>query len=325
MGLLERDTHLDDLTGCLEAAAAGQGGSVLILGEAGIGKTSLLRQFVQQQKIARRVLWGGCEALFTPHPLAPLYDIARQIGGEFPAALADASGRDVVFNHTIDELSRGPSPTILIIEDAHWADDATLDLIKFLGRRLHRLGVLLIISYRDDEVNPRHALCSVVGDLPVSGVRRMQLRPLSPAAVAVLAEAAKRTTQPHHDSTWHQSIRHLYDVTGGNPFFVTEALAVAEGEVPPTVRDAVIARMARLSSGARKVVNLASLVPGRIEPWLLQHCAPTYGDVLHDCLNVGMVALPDGALAFRHELARGAAEVQLSGPQQRALHACNLE
>ena len=324
MGLLERDTYLDDLTGCLEAAAAGQGGSVLILGEAGIGKTSLLRQFVQQQKIAKRVLWGGCEALFTPHPLAPLYDIARQIGGEFPAALAEASGRDVVFNLAIDELSRGPQPTILIIEDAHWADDATLDLIKFLGRRLHRLGVLLIITYRDDEVNPRHALCSVVGDLPTSGVRRLQLRPLSPDAVAALADEIDPVSH-QHDGARLQAIQRLYEVTGGNPFFVTEALAVPEGEVPPTVRDAVIARMARLISCARKVVNLASLVPGRIEPWLLEHCAPTYGNVLQDCLNVGMVALPDGALAFRHELARRAAEEQLSAPQQRTLHACILE
>lgn len=324
MGLLERDTYLDDLSDCLAAAAAGQGGVALILGEAGIGKTSLLRQFVQQQDKATRVLWGGCEALFTPHPLAPLYDIARQIGGEFPAALADAERRDQVFNITIDELSRGPSPTILIIEDAHWADDATLDLIKFLGRRLHRLGVLLVITYRDDEVNPRHALCSVVGDLPIPSVRRLHLQPLSADAVATLAAAAGHPAGQHHD------VDRLHAVTGGNPFFVTEALAVAEGPdmeigVPPTVRDAVIARMARLSSCARKVVNLASLVPGRIEPWLLEHCAPTYNAVLQDCLDVGMVALPDGALAFRHELARRAAEAQLSAPQQRALHAGILE
>jgi DNA-binding CsgD family transcriptional regulator len=330
MGLLERDTYLDELTRCLEAAAAGQGGLALILGEAGIGKTSLLRQFVQQQKTAKRVLWGGCEALFTPHPLAPLYDIARQIGGEFPAALADAGGRDVVFNLTIDELSRGPSPTILIIEDAHWADDATLDLIKFLGRRLHRLGVLLIISYRDDEVNPRHALCSVVGDLPVSGVRRLQLQPLSADAVATLAEAADPLAQHHRDAAHLQAIRRLYEVTGGNPFFVTEALAVAEGPnveigVPPTVRDAVIARMARLSEPARVVVNLASLVPGKAERWLLDQAVPRAAEVLQECLGVGMVALPDGALAFRHELARRAAEEQLSAPQQRTLHACILE
>ena len=326
MGLLERDIYLEDLTECLDAAAAGQGGIALVLGEAGIGKTSLLRQFVQQQEIAKRVLWGGCEALFTPHPLAPLYDIARQIGGEFPAALADAGGRDVVFNLTIDALSRGPMPTILIIEDAHWADDATLDLIKFLGRRLHRMGVLLIITYRDDEVNPRHALCSVVGDLPISAMRRLQLPPLSEAAVAMLAEAAEH----RHGQRCLHAVARLYEVTGGNPFFVTEALAVAkdpdaEIAVPPTVRDAVIARMARLSDPARTIVNLASLVPGKMERWLLDKAAPGAGAILHECLGVGMVALPDGALAFRHELARRAAEEQLSAPQLQRLHGCILE
>ncbi len=319
MGLLERDSYLEDLTACLDAAARGQGGIALILGEAGIGKTSLLQQFVRQQKTAKRVLWGGCEALFTPHPLAPLYDIARQIGGEFPAALAEAGGRDVVFNLAIDELSRGPTPTILIIEDAHWADDATLDLIKFLGRRLHRMGVLLIITSRDDEVNPRHALCSVVGDLPVSSVRRLQLPPLSAQAVAALAEATGRITGRDRDAA------HLYTVTGGNPFFVTEALAVPEGEVPPTVRDAVIARMARLSDPARVVVNLASLVPGRVERWLLDRAAPGAAAILQECLGVGMVGLPDGALAFRHELARRASEEQLTAPQRRTLHARILE
>jgi DNA-binding CsgD family transcriptional regulator len=326
MGLLERDFYLEDLSDCLAAAASGQGGVALILGEAGIGKTSLLRQFVQEQKIAKRVLWGGCEALFTPHPLAPLYDIARQIGGEFPAALANASDRGTLFNLAIDELARGPVPTILIIEDAHWADDATLDLIKFLGRRLHRLGVLLIVTYRDDEVNPRHPLCSVVGDLPIPSVRRLQLRPLSAAAVAALAEAAvhARGGPERHD------IAQLHAITGGNPFFVTEALAAAEEGcaeigVPPTVRDAVIARMARLSEPARNLVNLTSLVPGRIEGWLLERCVNGAAAVLQECLSVGMVALPGGALAFRHELARRAAEEQLSAPQQRALHACILE
>ncbi|HWA47845.1 MAG TPA: AAA family ATPase [Dongiaceae bacterium] len=345
MGLLERESYLEDLSDCLAAAAAGQGGVALILGEAGIGKTSLLRQFVQEQKTAKRVLWGGCEALFTPHPLAPLYDVARQIGGEFPAALANASDRGMLFNLAIDELARGPAPTILVIEDAHWADDATLDLIKFLGRRLHRLGVLLIITYRDDEVNPRHPLCSVVGDLPIPSVRRVQLRPLSEAAVAALAEeaiaqAADRSAAKDSEAggpAWKQqdvarlhAITRLYEVTGGNPFFVTEVLAAAEGPyaetgVPPTVRDAVIARMARLSDPARNVVNLTSLVPGRIEGWLLDRCVPEAAAVLQECLAVGMVALPDGALAFRHELARRAAEEQLSAPQQRALHACILE
>jgi DNA-binding CsgD family transcriptional regulator len=144
-------------------------------------------------------------------------------------------------------------------------------------------------------------------------VQRLPLAPLSPAAVALLAEP------------YGIDAEELYAATGGNPFFVTEALAVAEGEVPPTVRDAVIARMARLSEPARVVVNLASLVPGKVERWLLDQAVPRAAEVLQEYLGVGMVALPDGALAFRHELARRAAEEQLSAPQQRTLHACIVE
>jgi DNA-binding CsgD family transcriptional regulator len=320
LDLLERDFYLEDLAAGLKRAAAGNGSIALVMGEAGIGKTSLLRAFAAQKEKSARILWGGCEALFTPQPLAPLYDIARQIGGELPAILADSTRRDLVFHAAIEALSRVPGapnkPTVVIFEDAHWADEATLDLIKFLGRRLHKLPVLLVVSYRDDEVNPRHPLCSVIGDLPSSLVDRLRLAPLSPAAVAKLAREAGQTAQ------------RLYEVTGGNPFFVTEALAVAENEVPPTVRDAVIARMARLSDSARTIVNLAAVVPGKAERWLLdataEHGAEEVDAALGECLRIGMMALPDGAIAFRHELARRAAEEQLPLPERRPLHVCIL-
>ncbi len=313
MSLIERDSDLDVLNALRSDAAAGQGRIALVLGEAGIGKTSLLREFAGRQRRDARVLWGSCEALFTPHPLAPLYDIARQIGGAFPDQLEAAESRDRVFNLAIDELARGPAPTIVIVEDTHWADEATLDFIKFLGRRLHRLGVLLIISYRDDEVNPRHPLCSVVGDLPPRSARRLHLAPLSAEGVASLAREAGQAAPDLCAS--------LHHVTGGNPFFVTEALAASESGVPATVRDAVIARMARLSDAARGIVNLAALVPGKTESWLLEATAPDLDSALiQECLAVGMVALEDGALAFRHELARRAAEEQIEPLRRRALH-----
>lgn len=316
MALLERERFLDALDACRADAAAGLGRIALVTGEAGIGKTSLLREFARRLESAAqrpRVLWGSCEALFTPHPLAPLYDIARQIGGDLPALIADAERRDVVFNAAIEALARGAGPTVAIIEDAHWADEATLDLIKFLGRRLERLGILLVISYRDDEVNPRHPLCSVVGDLPATLVRRVPLEPLSAAAVASLVDAAAGRAAG--------DAARLHEITGGNPFFVTEALAAAEDDVPPTVRDAVIARMARLSEAARAIVDLAALVPGRIEGWLLAAVTPCPPDAIQECLAIGMVMHEDGSLAFRHELARRAADDQVPAPQGRALHA----
>ena len=313
MSLLERDSSLESLNGWLAqivtGPATGAGCVVLVVGEAGIGKTSLLQQFTRGQSLAKRVLWGGCEALFTPHPLAPLYDMARQAGGDLPVAINAAVTREGVFNATMDHLSRGPMPTILVFEDVHWADEATLDLVKYLGRRLPRLGVMLIATYRDDEVGIRHPLHAVIGDLPSSVVRRLHPLPLSAAAVATLAEAAGRPAE------------RLHEITGGNPFFVTEALAVPETTVPATVRDAVIARLARLSEPARAVVNLVALVPGKTERWLLDKTVPKAGAALQECLSVGMVALPDGALAFRHELARRAVEEHMPIPQRQDLHA----
>jgi DNA-binding CsgD family transcriptional regulator/tetratricopeptide (TPR) repeat protein len=313
MRLLERGQHLEALQSWLEGTSAGHSCVVLVSGEAGVGKTSLLRQFATEQRGSRRpparVLWGGCEALFTPHPLAPLYDIARQIGGNFLGAIDAASKRETVFNITIDQLASLAAPTILIFEDVHWADEATLDLLKFLGRRLQDLGVMLIISYRDDEVGTKHALRSVIGDLPSASVRRLHIAPLSEQAVAALAHAAGRPS------------KNLFAITGGNPFFVTEALAGSENKVPPTVRDAVIARMARLSDEAHAIADAAALVPGKIERWLLEKIAPGGGAAIQECLGVGMAALDDGALAFRHELARRAVEEHLPLPQRQELHA----
>ena len=308
MHLLEREIYLDALNSGFSALAGGSGCIALVSGEAGIGKTALIQEFTAQRRQAAQVYWGGCEALFTPHPLAPLHDIARQAGGGLSAVIGSAANRDHIFHATIDHLARGLKTTIVVFEDVHWADEATLDLIKFLGRRLQRLPVMLIISYRDDEVGVHHPLRSVIGDLPIALLRRLSLPILSESAVETMAMRVGRTAAD------------LCRVTGGNPFFVTEALAVAADEVPATVRDAVLARISRLTESARRVANLAALSPGKLERWLLDAIlAPDANDV-EDCLAAGMVAL-DNAIAFRHELARHAVEDSLTMPVRQKLHA----
>src|SRR5260370_13351303 len=189
MQLLERETYIEELSAVLGRIPCVGGRAALISGEAGIGKTSLLREFAAAQSKAARVLWGGCEALFTP-PLAPLQDISRQIGGDFPKTIGAAAGRHEIFNATLDQFARLSAPTVVVIEDAPWADATTLDLIKFLGRRLAELAVLLVVSYRDDEVNDKHPLRSVIGDLPPASLCRICLQPLSEDAVGQLAAAA---------------------------------------------------------------------------------------------------------------------------------------
>lgn len=308
MELLERELYLDALNSAFASASRGAGCITLVSGEAGIGKTSLIQQFAEERGQSARVLWGGCAALFAPQPLAPLYDVARQAGGDLAAALAAASNRAVMFGATIDYLARGATPTILVIEDAHWADEATLDLIKFLGRRIPRLAVMLVVTYRDDEVGPHHPLRSVIGDLPAASVRRVLLPPLTEAAVATLAGSAG------------ERVPGLYEITGGNPFFVTEILAVADSTVPVTVRDAVIARIARLSDTARAIAYVVALVPDKAERWLLNAVVSADARSLEECLRAGMVAR-DHSIAFRHELARRAVEDHVSLPVRQDIHA----
>src|SRR5580658_615201 len=176
MELVEREQCLAELAKWL-AAAVRDGGCVAFLeGEAGLGKTALLQEFCRRQHEVP-VLWGACDALFTPRPLAPLHDIARQTQGALLTAVNSGASREAIFTMALDELERAAA--LVVFEDMHWADEATLDLLKYLGRRIHRTHSMLAVTYRDDEVGPRHPLRHVIGDLPRSSVRRMLLPPLS--------------------------------------------------------------------------------------------------------------------------------------------------
>ena len=187
MNLLERDHYLDQLSVLLRKATTGNGRTVLISGEAGIGKTALVEQFVSQHCNATRRLWGACEALFTPRPLGPLYDIAAQVEGSLSTLMGRCTERPTLFSAFLDEIRKSPLPIIVVFEDVHWADEATLDLIKFLGRRIPHLPVLFLVTYRDNELSLDHPLWSVIGDLPSNAVVRLRLTPLSEQAVICLA------------------------------------------------------------------------------------------------------------------------------------------
>jgi DNA-binding CsgD family transcriptional regulator len=306
--LLERDTFLASLSADLAAAAGGTGRCVLVSGEAGIGKTSLLEHFVRALP-AEHVLWGACEALFTPHPLGPLHDLARQSSSNLRTLLGDGSDRAVLFSAVFDELVAAPTPTLLILEDIQWADAATLDLIKFLGRRIHHAPALMILSYRDDELDSANLLRSTLGHLPSRHVTRLPLPRLSPAAVALLAGAATRKDDD------------LYAVTGGNPFFVTEVLANPGGGVPATVRDAVLARASNLECAARDVLELASVVPRAIETWLIESLLAAPAEALEGCVASGLLLAEARTLRFRHELARVAVAESIPRQRARCLHA----
>ena len=184
--LLERAGELDALARALASVtSSGQGRIVLVAGEAGIGKTALLRRFRADLDGSARVLWARCEPLFTPRPLGPVLELAGQVGGELAARAGDGGRPYDVAAALLRELAGEPS--VLVFEDVHWADEATLDVIRLAGRRVADVPTLLVLSYRGDGLDRSHPLRIVLGDLPGSDrVTRVALAGLSPRAVAEL-------------------------------------------------------------------------------------------------------------------------------------------
>ncbi|MGI5246705.1 ATP-binding protein [Dactylosporangium sp. CA-139066] len=304
MDLLERSSLLDELSTVLAATSAA-GHVVLVAGEAGIGKSALVKQFAHRHAGDTRFLFGACDPLLTPRALGPLHDLGREVGGRLAALLGAGSPREQLFAALLDELDQRSQRQVVVVEDAHWADEATLDLLTFLGRRMERTRSLLVVTYRDDELGPDHPLRAVVGRLPRQAVRRLDLEPLSPAAVAELARRAGRVADG------------LFALTGGNPLLVAEVLAAPDADVPLTVRDLVLARFSGLPADAREVVRLVSVVPTRAEMWLLEGSSTAAVDA---AVTAGLLVAEADTIGFRHELLRRAVEGSLSAIGRRELN-----
>src|SRR5215468_6744635 len=307
MELLERTAFLQTLAEYAGEAQRGNGRLVLLSGESGIGKTVLLEGF-QQQMPGSRWLWGGCDGLLTPRPLGPLFDIGAQLDGEFAARCRSEAPRERLFTGFLAEIGPPARFTVAVIEDVHWPDEATIDLLSFLGRRLGRMPALLLATYRDDELAVDHPLRVVLGDLATQrATRRMRLPPLSVDAVRELVG------QRDVDAA------ELHRITGGNPFFVTEILEAGWPAVPPTVRDTVAARLTRSGAGARQVIEAAALIGARVDQSLLSSILPDTAPV-DESLTSGILVADDGELRFRHELVRMAVEAGIAPRRKAELH-----
>lgn len=305
--LVERDGPLQTLRACLGRAVRGTGNVALVTGEAGIGKTGILRALADARGDVR-LWWGACDALQTPHPLAPLYDIARLSDARFGPQLRGGTDRATLFETLIDELQHTTKPTLLVVEDVHWADEATLDLLKFLGRRIDRLPCLLAISYRSDDLAMDHQLRRVVGELPSTNVTHVELSRLSEEGVATLAHRAL------------QSADGIYEATNGNPLFVTELLRSTGSRTPRSIQDLVLGRFAHLAPDSQAFLTLVSIVPRQIERRLLESLIDVSTEALDRCLNCGLLEADAEWIRFRHDLARIVIENSLSAPASQALH-----
>ena len=311
--LRERSAHLAALKAELATTRTqGRGRLVLVSGEAGVGKTTLLTRFCGEAE-GTRALVGACDALFTPRPLGPFLDIAQATGGEFAELVRTGALPHDVASALMGELARR-RPTILVLEDVHWADGATLDVLRLLGRRLGGVAALVVASYRDTELGRFHPLRQVLGELASDGTSlRLRVEPLSLEAVALMAKPFGADPDE------------LYAKSGGNPFFVTEALAAdKDEEIPATVRDAVLARSSRLSPEARIVLEAVAVVPPRAELPLLEALVGRGVKGLDECIATGMLTSGSGEVAFRHELARLAIEEATPPERRLELHRAAL-
>ena len=306
MELLEREGALAALADAAGAAARGRGGVVVVTGDPGMGKTALVSRFLSELPASTRALLGTCDDLGVPRPLGPLQDLVGEVRPELRDALTGEAGPDAVPRLVLEELAEGP--TVLVLEDVHWADAATIDCVTVVGRRISQVPALLVLTFRDGEVPAGHPLRAAVGALRAEDVQWIELQPLSLSAVAVLSgdEAADA----------------VLEATGGNAFYVTE-LAASEDRhaVPPSVAHAVLGRAAKLADDSRELLELVSVVPNRAPAALLDALRPGWVDVAEEPERRGLLEIDARAVRFRHELARHAVRDRLSAAARRKLHA----
>jgi DNA-binding CsgD family transcriptional regulator len=304
MALAERSNQLEDLARALDQAARGRGRIVLLSGEAGIGKTTLLRTFADATASHARVFEGRCDELITPRVLGPFRDMARHHRGPFAGAAVD--DRDAVIDVLINEMGFRHRPAVVIVEDLHWADHASLDVVGVLARRISDLPAMLICSYRDDAAIGNPPLKRLLGSLAGPATMRIHLDGLSDQAVAGLASAAGLDASA------------VVAAVGGNPFYLSEVILAGGADVPASVRDAVLARVAALPDAARVALGRLAVVPMEVETWLVPGIVDDTD--LEPAERCGMLRTTGGGLRFRHEIARRVLESSLSDAERTEAH-----
>jgi DNA-binding CsgD family transcriptional regulator/tetratricopeptide (TPR) repeat protein len=307
MRLIERESQLAALHQYADEASQGHGRLVLISGEAGVGKSVLLEEFAQGLEDARW-LWAACDGLFTPAALGPLLDIASQLDGELLRLCRAEARRDQLYGALLGQLGDLESLTVLAIEDVHWADEATLDLLSYLGRRIQHLRVLLLVTYRDDALAVDDPLRLTLGTLASQrATRRLSLATLSVGGVGILAQGSGIDAAE------------LHQLTAGNPFFVTEVVQAGSDAQPASVRDAVLARTRTLKTQARDALEVAALIGSRMQSELL---VTLIDDplIMDELISRGLLIKDGDDLRFRHEIARVAVEAAIPPYRKAAIH-----
>ena len=301
MELIERTGFLASLqTKFQDITEGGEGHCIFVSGEAGIGKTSLVKAFREENKGDCPIFQGSCDALFTPRPLAPLYDIMWQANSDLWRSTHTIEERSKLFAGFFRELSDQKEKFVIVFEDIHWADEATLDFIKFFGRRIAQLRCLFILTYREDEIHAGHPLKNVLGQLPPDSFSRLKLTPLSKPAVEKMAAERKYNGED------------VYSISGGNPFYVNEILASYSAGVPENIKDSILSVYNRQDEKTRYIWEILSILPTGFDIKYLEKMDSSFSESIHKSIDTTILILKEGVVFFKHELYRRTIEASLS-------------
>jgi len=311
MELIERDSLLASLRQIFKNVADGEGHCVFISGEAGIGKTALVKAFCKEQADDCSIYMGACDALFTPRPLAPLYDILWQVNKDRWPIVAANEDRSAFFTSFFQELHTKKGKLLIVFEDIHWADEGTLDFIRFFARRISFLPCLFILTYRDDEIHSGHPLQNVLGQLPPDSFSRLMVTPLSKQAVIKMA------THKGYNG------EEVYSISEGNPFYVNEILASYSPGVPDSIKDSILSVYERQKQGTKNAWQVWSIMPEGLEIERVPKIKLSM-DIDH-CFAISVIVVQNGKVVFKHELYRRTIEESLTPFKRIALNKMMLE
>jgi DNA-binding CsgD family transcriptional regulator/tetratricopeptide (TPR) repeat protein len=303
--LLERSDDVELLNRAFERAKLGAGGTIMICGTAGIGKTSLVHAFVGQLGDEATVFQGGCDDLIAPRSFGPFRDMART-SGLLSDEMAVNPNREDLLSDLLTILNRPSCPAVMVIEDAHWADDASIDVMRYLARRIVSMHAMVIVTLREGEVNRDHPVRRLLTGPTSTAPIRLDLRPLSLDAVCALAQGS--ALEPEY----------VHLVSGGNPFLVREMFAADHEDATRSARETLVARAERLTPAGRSVLQILSVLPEGADPSVARMLFGDEAGALHEAEGSGLLESTTDRIRFQHELGRNAVISAMSFSERMA-------
>ncbi len=309
--IVDRNAELITLNRTLHSISQDGGRLVLVRGEAGIGKSTFIEHFLSKASPEHETTMAWCDPLNTPRPLGPVRDLAVELTRNSKKSFEEAD----YFEGFIEFAQRAETPLVLVIEDLHWADQKSLDWLMFVGRRLSQLPVLVIGSYRDDELGSAHPLNHALAAIPAARKTNIDLPALSLDAV--------RQLDPHQKYRAEE----LHRITGGHPYFVAEILNSDGGphDLPHSVADVINARISALSSKLQHLLELLSSSPNEMSQSVLYALdLEDFGDLCDEAVAQNILVAVGQNVRFRHELTRQAVYARMGPVRKRDSHAAFL-